>query len=451
MKHPYAPSPAARRVRQFLVCCALSLTLLGVPALHAQVPNLLNYQGRVAVGTTNFNGTGQFKFALVTGTTATPPTVWSNNGTSVSGSQPTAAVSLVVTNGLYSVLLGDTSIANMIAIPASVWANADVRLRIWFNDGTNGFQLLTPDQRIAPNGYLPDGSISAATISSGAITSAKIAAGAVTGTQLAANAVQLSNITNGAVDNTKLANSTVTVTAGAGLGGGGPVALGGSVALTNAGVTSLTGGGGITVNVATGTITLGSTATNLNTANAIVRRDASGNFSAGTITGTFSGNGAALTNLNAANVTGTLTPPANGFAVGGNQLVVAGSNVGVGTTAPHVAFEIYRDGPAGSTLRLSSSGNSGTKVGIDLATYDPVGIGQGYESPARIEAEDWNYSAHIRFQTKEPGSFSNTLKDRLVIRNDGVVSTPGGFIIENRTAAQGDPPAEAGRIWLVIP
>jgi len=46
------------------------------------------------------------------------------------------------------------------------------------------------------------------------------------------------------------------------------------------------------------------TATSTNTANAIVARDASGNFSAGTITGTFSGNGAALANVNAASVYG---------------------------------------------------------------------------------------------------------------------------------------------------
>ncbi len=50
--------------------------------------------------------------------------------------------------------------------------------------------------------------------------------------------------------------------------------------------------------------------TNLNTANAIVKRDASGNFSAGTITatavkgGTLSGNGAAVTNVNAASLGG---------------------------------------------------------------------------------------------------------------------------------------------------
>jgi formylglycine-generating enzyme required for sulfatase activity len=125
--------------------------------LRSQVPNLVNYQGRVAVGAVNFEGMGQFKFALVnaSGTTS----FWSNDDTSASGSEPAAAVSLTVTKGLYSVLLGDVSVANMSVIPSSVWSNADVRLRIWFNDGTNGSQLLTPDQRITPNGYLPDGTV----------------------------------------------------------------------------------------------------------------------------------------------------------------------------------------------------------------------------------------------------------------------------------------------------
>jgi formylglycine-generating enzyme required for sulfatase activity len=129
----------------------LSLLLLA-PALLAQVPQLINYQGRVAVGATNFDGSGSFKFALVDA--AGGATYWSNDGTSAAGSQPTAAVALTVTKGLYSVQLGDTTLPNMTAIPATVFANPDVRLRVWFDDGTaNGSQLLTPDQRLAAVGY----------------------------------------------------------------------------------------------------------------------------------------------------------------------------------------------------------------------------------------------------------------------------------------------------------
>ncbi|HEY0368568.1 MAG TPA: hypothetical protein VGC85_03135, partial [Chthoniobacterales bacterium] len=134
------------------------LALIGVCLiagnLRAQVapPPLINYQGRVLAGGTNFDGTGQFKFALVSGNGTT--TYWSNDGTSTNGSEPTNVVSLTVVNGLYSVLLGDTSLANMTAVPASVFTNAsDVRLRIWFNDGTHGSERLTPDQRIGSVGF----------------------------------------------------------------------------------------------------------------------------------------------------------------------------------------------------------------------------------------------------------------------------------------------------------
>lgn len=125
---------------------ALALTCL-VSSAFAQTPQLINYQGRVAVGTANFEGTGLFKFALVNtdGTT----TYWSNDGSSSNGLEPSASVSIPVSKGLYSVLLG----SNMQAVPATVFANSDVRLRVWFNDGVNGSQLLTPDQRIAAVGY----------------------------------------------------------------------------------------------------------------------------------------------------------------------------------------------------------------------------------------------------------------------------------------------------------
>jgi microcystin-dependent protein len=127
------------------------LASLFVASLSAQVPQLINYQGRVAVGTASFNGSGQFKFALVDGSGSV--TYWSNDGTSQDGGEPSAAVSLPVTKGLYSVLLGNVEIPNMQGVPASVFSNTDVRLRVWFDDGVNGSQLLSPDQRIAAVGY----------------------------------------------------------------------------------------------------------------------------------------------------------------------------------------------------------------------------------------------------------------------------------------------------------
>jgi hypothetical protein len=113
-------------------------TVLAASLLHGQVPQMINYQGRILVGNGNYNGNGQFKFALVNqnGTV----TFWSNDGTSVAGSQPNASISVTVDKGLYSIMLGDATIPNMTAIPYTVFGNPDVRLRIWFNDGQNGFQ-----------------------------------------------------------------------------------------------------------------------------------------------------------------------------------------------------------------------------------------------------------------------------------------------------------------------
>ncbi len=120
-------------------------------AVNAQVPQLLNFQGRVTVNGTNFDGAGLFKFSLVNSNGSA--TFWSNDGTGSGGTEPGNAVSLAVSAGFYSVLLGDATQPNMTVIPATVFTNGDVRIRAWFNDGVNGSQILTPDQRIAAVGY----------------------------------------------------------------------------------------------------------------------------------------------------------------------------------------------------------------------------------------------------------------------------------------------------------
>ena len=221
-----------------------------------QVPNLLNYQGRISVNTTNFTGTGQFKFALInTGTNApvqatatvtvsygfvvnlsilnggkgytsaptvtitdstgsgaraysqisggvvtnivvtatgsgyspspavvitAPPqqtvttTLWSNDGTSNAGGEPSTGVPLSVSRGLYSVQLGDAGLPNMLPLTATALSGTGVSLRVWFNDGTTGFQQMSPDQRLAAVAY----AIMASTVPDGSITAEKIVPGA---------------------------------------------------------------------------------------------------------------------------------------------------------------------------------------------------------------------------------------------------------------------------------
>ena len=149
---------------------------------HAQVPQLINYQGRITVGGTNVTGSGQFQFALVN--TGALQTYWSNG---------VSTVSVTVTKGLYSVLLGD---AGMNAIPPSVFTNSEVWLRVWF-DG----QQLIPDQRIAAVGYAMMG----ANVPDGVITSNKLADNAVTSAKLAPGAVTAANIASGAISAAQLA------------------------------------------------------------------------------------------------------------------------------------------------------------------------------------------------------------------------------------------------------
>jgi hypothetical protein len=117
----------------------------------AALPQVLNHQGRIAVQGVNFDGNGQFKFALVNADGSV--TYWSNNGSSVEGAEPTAAVTLAVSRGLYSVLLGNLALPNMTGIPSSALEHDDVRLRVWFNDGAKGFQQISPDQPLAAVPY----------------------------------------------------------------------------------------------------------------------------------------------------------------------------------------------------------------------------------------------------------------------------------------------------------
>lgn len=58
------------------------------------------------------------------------------------------------------------------------------------------------------------------------------------------------------IPNSSLTNSSVTVTAGTGMSGGGAVSLGGTITLTNAGVTGLVAGTGVTISGATGSVTV---------------------------------------------------------------------------------------------------------------------------------------------------------------------------------------------------
>ena len=190
--------------------------------------------------------------SVPTVTIAPPPpniayvTFWSNDGTSVNGSQPTAAVNVSATNGLFTVVLGDTTLVNMTAISAPLFTQPNLQLRIWFNDGVNGFAALSPVQNLTPTPYAV----------------------------FANNANSASN----AVSATSATSAMTATTANTFSG-----SLSGDVTGTQGATVVASVGGQSAANVASGVITANS-ATSANTANSIVQRDASGNFSAGTVT-----------------------------------------------------------------------------------------------------------------------------------------------------------------------
>ena len=146
---------------------------------------------------------------------------------------------------------------------------------------------------------------------------------------------------------------------------------------------SLTGGGGITVSSSTGAMTLGSTATALSTANAIVSRDASGNFAAnvitanltGTVTGSVTGNAGTVTNgvytTSIAAVTNTMlansTVTVNGtsIALGASATVTAAAGTLTGTTLNSTVV----------TSSLTALGGMST-IKAGEVSIDPANIGK---------------------------------------------------------------------------
>jgi hypothetical protein len=209
-------------------------------------------------------------------------------------------------------------------------------------DGTTG-QVLKTDG---------SGNLGWMSATSGTVTSIATGSGLSGGPIIDSGTI---SIANSGVTNAMLANSSITVTPGTGLTGGGAVALGSSTTLNLAPTTVAAGSysranitvdaqGRITTAADGGDIELSSdvtgtlpdsnlatistagkvansatTATSANTASAIVLRDGAGNFSAGTITANLTGNVTGNVSGTAANITG----------------VVAIANGGTGSSSPN--------------------------------------------------------------------------------------------------------------------
>jgi hypothetical protein len=128
---------------------AVVLTLIAMGQTHATGADNVefNYQARILVNEKPFVGIGILKLAIINdGSTVT---LWSTDGASVAGSEPTLGVGVQVLGGILDMMVGDTALG-MQPIPAVLFNDRDdLMLRAWFDDGIHGSQLLTPDRPIA--------------------------------------------------------------------------------------------------------------------------------------------------------------------------------------------------------------------------------------------------------------------------------------------------------------
>lgn len=174
------------------IVLGLGLGLHTIESLQGGTVPLLHCQGRLAVGESLFHGQGWFKFSLVPAQGS--PAVWSNAPDANADGEPDDAVELPVHRGLYSVMLGDTSLPHMAALPPEVFTVSGLHLRVWFHDGDHGFQQLLPDQPLGSVGY----AMMAGAVPDGSITVAKLAPGSfdVLAGQVAALTAQLNVLSN---------------------------------------------------------------------------------------------------------------------------------------------------------------------------------------------------------------------------------------------------------------
>jgi hypothetical protein len=111
-----------------------------------------------------------------------------------------------VANGLFSVVIGDSTVANMQAISSGVFTPAGLQLQIWFNDGVHGWAALSPLQNLtaAPystaasfanslNGMLPASQVSG-TLGNAALPSSPAFSGTVTAANFTGNGAGLTNL-----------------------------------------------------------------------------------------------------------------------------------------------------------------------------------------------------------------------------------------------------------------
>jgi hypothetical protein len=193
---------------------------------------------------------------------------------------------------------------------------------------------------------------------------------------------------------------------------------------------SATAGTGITV-TGTGegaTVAIGSNATSANTASAIVMRDSSGNFSAGTITAELSGNASTANNLYASKSIGLTGDLSGSVMFNGSQDVVINATIqansvalGTDTTGNYV-----NDVVAGTGISVTHTPSEGSSASVALnATLDNISDVTA-PSPSSGDFLKWNGTAwvndEINLGTDTAGNYMSDLTQGTGVT---ITHTPG--------------------------
>lgn len=165
-------------------------------AALGEVPQLINYQGRLLNGTNLVNGNVGISLRLFN-VPGGGSTIYEDSN------------SVTVVDGLYSTLIGDQT-------NAGNFASALTNAQVWVEVAVNG-AALTPRERLASVAYALNAQtaagvvangITASMFATGAVTAAALADGSVTASKLATNAVTTPAIADGAVTAQKVVQAS---------------------------------------------------------------------------------------------------------------------------------------------------------------------------------------------------------------------------------------------------
>ena len=320
-------------------------------------------------GSTSFDGSGN---VTITTTATSDPTI--TLGGDLSGSATLTnlgSATLTATINANSVALGTDTTGNYVGSGAT--SGNGISGSVSSEGGTftvtsNATNLNTGSTTVFrdASGNFSAGTITAAL--SGNATTATSAAALTTARNIAVSGAVTGNANfdgSGNITISTTATSDPTITLGGDLSGSATLTNLGNATLTatiNANSVALgtdttgsyvqqgaTSGNGISgsVNSEAGTFTVTSNATNANTGNTIVYRDASGNFSAGTITGTLSGNATNISQYTINQNVGT-----------GNSPSFAGLNINGNLNAVddiYLADQIFHEGDTDTYMQFHAA------------------------------------------------------------------------------------------------